>query len=63
MLATGVDDYEWERCWSDYRLGVIRNLFTPVRMYAEGRPLATWWPILERVVVAFQGLECVELLQ
>jgi len=62
LLATGVDNYEWERCWNDYRFGVIRNLFTPVWMVAEGRPPATWWPILERVVVAFQDLECVDLL-
>jgi hypothetical protein len=63
LLAHGVEDYDWERCWNDYRLSVIRILFFPVWMHAGGRSSVTWWPMLERVILAFQDLECVNLLE
>jgi hypothetical protein len=63
LLAHGVADYSWERCWDDYRLSAIGNLFCPVWMQAEGRPPSTWWPVSERVVLAFQDLECANLLE
>jgi hypothetical protein len=62
LLEHGVQAYGWGRCWDDYRLSVVRCLLAPVWMHGEGRAPAVWWPILERVVLAFQDLECVELL-
>jgi hypothetical protein len=62
LLEQGVKNHDWEQCWNDYRLSVIRNLFSPVWMYAEDRPPTTWWPMLERALLAFQDLECVNLV-
>ncbi len=62
LLEHGVENYSWEACWDDYRFSVIRILFSPVWMHAEGRPPSLWWPMLENIVLAFQDLECIELL-
>ena len=63
LMEHGVKDYGWEQCWNDYRLSAVRHLFYPVWMYAEGRPPTVWWPILERGILAFQDLECINLLE
>jgi hypothetical protein len=63
LVEHGVQAYGWERCRDDYRLSVIKSLLSPVWMHAQGRTPAFWWPILERVVLAFQDLGCVELLR
>jgi len=62
LLARGVPSYDWATCWDDYRRSVIRLLLSPVWMQAEGRPAALWWPMLERLNLAFLDLECLELL-
>ena len=58
----GVEGYDWEQCWNDYRLSVIRILLYPVWMFAENRSPSNWWPILERTMLAFQDLDCETLL-
>jgi len=63
LMEHGVEGYDWEQCWDDYRLSAIRVLLYPVWMHAGGRPLTFWWPILERGMLAFQDLECIELLE
>jgi hypothetical protein len=63
LLERGVKSYDWKQCWDDYRLSVVKSLLTPLWMHAEGRSPAVWWPILERVVLAFQDLRSVELLR
>jgi Ser/Thr protein kinase RdoA (MazF antagonist) len=63
LVEYGVEDYDWEQCWHDYRLCAIRILLYPVWMHAEGRSPTTWWPILERASLAFQDLECANLLE
>jgi hypothetical protein len=62
LLERGITGYDWQQCWEDYRLSVVKSFLSPVWMYAEGRAPAVWWPILERVVLAFQDLGCAELL-
>lgn len=63
LMEHSVRDYDWEQCWNDYRLSAIGILLYPVWMHAEGRPPTTWWPILERGILAFQDLGCVDLLE
>ena len=62
LMTHGVEGYDWEQCWDDYRLSAFRILLYPVWMYAEGRPTALWLPILERGMLAFQDLGCIDLL-
>lgn len=62
LLEYGVDNYEWDQCWLDYRISVIGNLFWPVFHWSvQGAP-DLWWPNLERSLLAFEDLDCAELL-
>jgi thiamine kinase-like enzyme len=63
LVAHGVEGYDWEQFWNDYRLSAIGALLNPVWMYAERRPPNAWWAIMERVLLAFQDLDCVDLLE
>lgn len=63
LLTYGVDNYDWDQCWLDYRLSVIGNLFWPVFHWSvQGAP-ELWWPNLERSILAFQDLNGMELLE
>jgi Ser/Thr protein kinase RdoA (MazF antagonist) len=62
LLTYGVKGYDWDVCWDDYRLGVIQCLFLPLWWWAHDLSPELWWPRLERVILAFQDLGCVELL-
>lgn len=59
----GVARYDWEDCWCDYRLSVIRQLFIPVLFWLHRLPPDAWWPHLENAVLAYQDLSCAELLE
>ncbi len=62
LLARGVQNYSWEDCWKDYRWSAIRNLFIPALHWSKGLPGWLWWSQLEKAVLAFQDLECIELI-
>jgi hypothetical protein len=62
LLRRGVVDYEWERCWSDYRMSVMLQLLTPVWRWSVGLPGSSWWPVLEPALLAFDDLQCSEFL-
>ena len=63
LLKHGVENYDWDECWQDYRLAVIVNLFSPILRWTMLDPLKTgWWGgDLERALLAFDDLECAEL--
>jgi thiamine kinase-like enzyme len=62
LLAGGVRDYDWDQLWADYRLSVIWNLFIPIEQFCWNVPAAIWWYHAERSVLAFDDLQCAELL-
>jgi len=62
LLQRGVSDYEWETCWEDYRHSVIRKLFEPVWWWSSNFSRHLWWDRLERVLLAFDDLGCIELV-
>jgi hypothetical protein len=62
LLARGVQAYDWEQCWLDYRAAAIFNLFWPV-FWSPYLPQAIWWNALEKAMLAFEDLECEELLE
>jgi hypothetical protein len=62
LLVYGVSGYDWESCWYDYRFAVIGYLFYPIWQWSINLPDFIWWHHLERVMLAFQDLECAELL-
>jgi hypothetical protein len=59
LLEAGVSDYSWEKCWDDYRLGVLANLHKPL----INRRSAYAWERVERSMKAFFDLECDEILE
>ena len=62
LLTHGIVGYDWDACWDDYRLAAIRNRFMPMGQWAAKRGPAIWWPHLERTLLAFEDLQCRELL-
>jgi thiamine kinase-like enzyme len=63
LLTCGVKNYDWDACWYDYRLSAIGNLLVPVWQWSAKLWPVIWWPHLERAIVAFEDLDCEELLQ
>lgn len=67
LLEGGVAHYSWDACWYDYRLFTIRNLMVPPWAWTRAhRGGWQWgfhrWMQLEKAMLAFQDLECAELL-
>jgi thiamine kinase-like enzyme len=62
LMERGIKAYDWNTCWNDYRLSVIDHLFFPVWQWSVGTPDFIWWHNLERLITAFDDLNCSELL-
>ena len=62
LCARGVSGYGVDRLREDYRLLVIAHLTTPVWQQSYGLHAAIWWPHLNRIVAAFDDLDCGALL-
>jgi aminoglycoside phosphotransferase (APT) family kinase protein len=62
LSAHGVTGYSLDRLWEDYRFAVIAYLATPVWQQSLGIPPVIWWPHLNRIVAAFEDLDCARLL-
>lgn len=58
----GITGYSREDLWEDYRASVIRSLLIPVWQWVRGILPGIWWPHLERTFLAFEDLECREML-
>jgi len=54
--------YSWNQLWRDYRTSAIRNLFIPVWQWHHGINPSVWWSHLERSFLAFDDLDCREIL-
>lgn len=63
LRAGGVAGYDRTDLWRDYRLSVLWGLTKVARCWAEGWPTAEWWDHLERVLLAYEDLDCAELLE
>ncbi|HMF54985.1 MAG TPA: aminoglycoside phosphotransferase family protein [Pyrinomonadaceae bacterium] len=63
LLSNGVSNYTWDDCWKDYRWSAIRNLFIPVTQWSRGIAVWLWWSQLEKALLAFEDLNCMELIE
>jgi thiamine kinase-like enzyme len=61
LCENGVTNYSWDHLWNDYRVSVIRMLFRPAWQWDTGHEPNIWWNHLERVMMAYEDLECSEL--
>jgi hypothetical protein len=62
LIEHGVDNYIWHDCWNDYRLSIILMcLFIPIWRWAIFK-----WPVdlltVEKSMIAFEELKCIELI-
>jgi hypothetical protein len=62
LLARGVENYSRDDCFNDYRWSAIRNLNVPVIQWSQARDQALWRGNLERALLAYEDLNCAELL-
>jgi hypothetical protein len=62
LLDCGVQNYDWDVFWVDYRLAVINLMFEPARLFANGCDAVTWWPLLQKALPAYQALDCAALV-
>lgn len=62
LESNGIIDYDWQELYDDYRFCVIRKLFHPVWQWETGDNATKWWFHLERIMLAYQDLDCWELL-
>ncbi len=58
----GIAGYSWDQCWLDYRTSVVQILFWPIFDWSFKLPANIWWHNLERSMLAYEDLECGELL-
>ncbi len=62
LEAAGVTGYGWDDLAGDYRIAHLCNVIVPVFQCDAGQSHASWWCNLERWFLAFDNLECRELL-
>jgi thiamine kinase-like enzyme len=62
LQARGVRGYELPALRDDYRLAVVEHLTLPVFQWAANLGPWIWWSHLERIMLAFEDLECDALL-
>jgi hypothetical protein len=62
LLAHGVTGYDRRALDDDYRLSVLWQIATPVWQAAYDIPPLIWWNNLGRIFLAFDDLDCRELL-
>ena len=62
LSLNGVEDYDFDTCWTDYRASIIRVLLCLVGGWRAGRAPSIWWDRVERAMLAFEDLGCRELL-
>ncbi len=62
LLSGGVSNYSWEQLWEDYRLFAAWNVLIPIEQCYWKVPTHVWWFHAERSILAFDNLNCIELL-
>ena len=63
LLAGGVAGYDRRALDDDYRFAALWQITWPVWQEAGGVPVQIWWNNLERVMLAFDDLGCIDLLR
>lgn len=56
-------NYGWDDLLLDYRLGHLQSIVVPIYQQQAGQTFGSWWSHLERWFLAFDDLDCSELLQ
>ena len=63
LTKNGIQDYSWENCWHDYRLGIIGELLTPIIFCYWKLPPRMWQHTLEYSYQSFKDLKCLDIIR
>ena len=62
LVKYGIQEYRWEDCWHDYRLGIIGELLTPIIFCYWNLHPDMWQNIIEYSYQSFKDLKCLDLI-
>jgi thiamine kinase-like enzyme len=63
LVKNGINDYSWDDCWHDYRLGIIGELLSPILWcYWKLHP-DIWTDRLEYSYQSFKDLKCLDIIK
>ena len=62
LLANGVSGYSFDDLMLDYRWSILERLYVPLWQWSAKVPASVWVGHMERILRAFEDLECMELL-
>lgn len=62
LVSHGILNYSWAELQQDYRNSIVRSLLIPVWQWVRGILPGIWWSHLERTFLAFEELNCSELI-
>jgi hypothetical protein len=57
LVENGIEDYGWDDFCLDYAVAITEYLFDPVRLYDASVDPSVWWPILQKVLVAYRQFQ------
>jgi hypothetical protein len=63
LVNNGIKEYSWEDLLTEYRWSVVRGLFVPIWQWDHKVGAFIWYNNLEKILLAFQDLNCMELLE
>ena len=63
LVANGVRDYDFQDLLRDYRWSILDKLIVPLWQWKVNLSPAIWAGHLERILLAFEDLDCMELLR
>ena len=65
LEESGITDYSWKDCYNDYRSAIVVLIHFCVIWQWSSKivPAIVWWSHLERVLSAFEDLNCNELVK
>jgi hypothetical protein len=62
LVKSGITKYTWAELQQDYRNSIVRSLFIPVWQWVRGILPGIWWSHLERTFLAFEDLNCYDII-
>ncbi|MBA7513734.1 hypothetical protein ES705_05752 [subsurface metagenome] len=65
LEESGITNYSWKDCYNDYRSAIVVLIHTcPILQWSSKKiPAFVWWSHLERLLSAFEDLNCNELVK
>lgn len=63
LVNNGITDFSWEQLLTEYRWAVVRAVAIPIMQWDHEISAFIWFNNLEKILLAFQDLSCMDLLE